>query len=240
MASSTCAALSSVDKLFIGLDWLRSFMKRNANLTIQQPENCSLSCCTSFNEYTMNTCFDNLSVALNPYEHFGDGTRIWNLDETRTSTVVNKPVKMFPVAAAVDSWHKCNPGKVFSIYHIAGCVNVAHQKAMTPTTIINGFKKTGIYPFNRHIFSKEDFLSSSVTDQPLPEKTMHEPLKHVLTAVHNSPLKNERTENEENQKCLNSPADFKGYPKGSTDLFVVLEVLRSPSLGMDQPTRIKT
>ncbi|KAG8238519.1 hypothetical protein J437_LFUL016185, partial [Ladona fulva] len=117
-------------------------------------------------------------------------------------------------AAAVDSWHKYSPGKVFSIYRIAGCVNVAPQKAMTPTTIINGFYKTEIHPFNRHIFSKEDFLSSSVTNQPLPEETVHEPLKHVLTAFPNSPLKNGRTENEENQKCLKSPADFKGYPKG--------------------------
>ena len=40
------------------------------------------------------------------------------------------------------------------------------EKAMTQTNIIVGFKKTGIFPLNEHIFDECDFLPSLVTDQP--------------------------------------------------------------------------
>ena len=40
------------------------------------------------------------------------------------------------------------------------------EKAMTPTNIIAGFKKTGIFPLDEHIFDECDFLPSLVTDQP--------------------------------------------------------------------------
>ncbi|XP_046383032.1 uncharacterized protein LOC124172345 isoform X2 [Ischnura elegans] len=336
-----------------GLDWLRLFLKRNPNLSIRQPENCSLSRCTSFNAHTVKTFFDNLGAALRRSECFGDGSRIWNLDETGTSTVVNKSAKViaekgskgvnnvtagergtlvttccfvsasgntippafvfprvkfsdhmlinappgslgltsksgwmtaeiFPevikhfikhtktskedptllimdnhqshisiqvidlakeygimivtlpphcsaklqpldvscyapfktyYAAAVDSWNKSNPGKALSIYHIAGCVNFAHQKAMTPATIINGFKKTGIYPYNRHIFTEADFLSSSVTDQPSPETEECDLLSQELRATAStSSLNNGQGED---KRTFQSPAQFKGYPKAA-------------------------
>ena len=37
---------------------------------------------------------------------------------------------------------------------------------MTPINIIAGFKKTGIFPLDEHIFDECDFLPSLVTDQP--------------------------------------------------------------------------
>lgn len=37
---------------------------------------------------------------------------------------------------------------------------------MTPVNIRKSFMKTGIYPFDRHIFSEVDFMPSSVTDRP--------------------------------------------------------------------------
>ena len=40
------------------------------------------------------------------------------------------------------------------------------EKAMTQTNIIVGFKKTGIFPLDKHIFDECDFLPSLVTDQP--------------------------------------------------------------------------
>ena len=41
-----------------------------------------------------------------------------------------------------------------------------NKKAMTPTNIIAGFKKTGIFLLDEHIFHQCDFLPSLVTDQP--------------------------------------------------------------------------
>lgn len=71
--------------------------------------------------------------------------------------------------AAIDSWLLQNPGKPVTIYDLGEIIGSAFQKAMTPRNITNAFAKCGIYPFDRHIFTDEDFLPSSVTDRPCPE-----------------------------------------------------------------------
>lgn len=68
---------------------------------------------------------------------------------------------------AVDSWMMRNPGKPLTIYDVAACVGVAHEKALTPSIIISAFRKTGIYPYDRNIFTDDDFLASNVTDRPI-------------------------------------------------------------------------
>lgn len=61
-----------------------------------------------------------------------------------------------------------NPGFPVIIYELASFIGVAYQKAMTSSTISNAFKKTGIFPFGRDIFSQIDFLPNSATDRPDP------------------------------------------------------------------------
>lgn len=51
---------------------------------------------------------------------------------------------------------------------MAGIVNTALPKATFPSNIINGFKVSGIFPFNKDNFQESDFLGSSVTDRPDP------------------------------------------------------------------------
>jgi len=70
---------------------------------------------------------------------------------------------------ALDSWHINNPGKTFNIYNVAEAVGLAFPKAFTPNNICNGFKKPGIYPFNKAAFCDDDFTSAYVTDRPNPE-----------------------------------------------------------------------
>ncbi|GBM14285.1 hypothetical protein AVEN_128351-1 [Araneus ventricosus] len=60
-----------------------------------------------------------------------------------------------------------HPDQRITIYQIAELIGIDYPKAMAPTNLINGFKIIGIYPFNRNIFSEDEFLSSFVTDQPL-------------------------------------------------------------------------
>ena len=50
------------------------------------------------------------------------------------------------------------------------------EKAMTLTNIIAGFKKTGIFSLDEHIFDECDFLHSLVTDQPNNASTT---IKHL-------------------------------------------------------------
>lgn len=54
-----------------------------------------------------------------------------------------------------------------SIYDIPGIVKIALPSAATPKNIQAGFRSSGIWEFNRNIFTDEDFLCSSVTDRPL-------------------------------------------------------------------------
>lgn len=55
------------------------------------------------------------------------------------------------------------PCKTFFIYDVAGCVNEAHIKTMIPSSICSAIKAIGIFPFNRDIFTDNDFAPSYVT-----------------------------------------------------------------------------
>jgi hypothetical protein len=76
-----------------GIDWFMNFMSRNPQLTLRSPEGSSLSRSTSFSKTNVNVFFDNLEQVLKSHTQFADGTRIFNLDETATSTV-QKPQKV--------------------------------------------------------------------------------------------------------------------------------------------------
>lgn len=290
-----------------GVEWLRSFRKRHSELTLRCPERCSLARATAFNKSNVEKFFDNLHNIMQRHPRFADGTRIFNLDETSTTTVQKPqkvlapkgirclskvtsgekgtlvttcciisasgqslpPVLVFPRVhfkthmlngtptgslglatssgwmngelfievmrhfvkhsssskdnpsllimdnheshltiqtldiakdngvtvltlpphtthktqpldvgvmkpfkdyfnASMESWMLRNPGVPVTIYELGSFIGEAYQKAMTPTTISSAFRKTGIFPFDRNIFSELDFLPSTVTDRPDP------------------------------------------------------------------------
>ncbi|KAJ8949250.1 hypothetical protein NQ318_022763 [Aromia moschata] len=71
-----------------------------------------------------------------------------------------------------DAWMRNNPGKTMTIYDIPCIVKLALPLALTQSNIIAGFSCTGIYPFNRDIFTEPDFAPSYVTDRPAPENAV--------------------------------------------------------------------
>ena len=76
-----------------GIDWMQGFLKRHPEVRLRQPEACSLSRATSFNKHNVGIFFSNLKSVYDRSDKFSDGTRIYNLDETATTTV-QKPKKV--------------------------------------------------------------------------------------------------------------------------------------------------
>ncbi|XP_065565745.1 uncharacterized protein LOC136030604 [Artemia franciscana] len=69
---------------------------------------------------------------------------------------------------ACNDWMVSNPGQTIGISIIAQLVGKAFQLSFTQKNIVSGFAATGIFPFNRLLFTDDDFLASAVTDRPDP------------------------------------------------------------------------
>lgn len=126
--------------------------------------------------------------------------------------------------AAVDSWLQRNSGKPIDIYHIAEWVNVAFEKSMTPKSIISGFKNTGIYPFDKNIFSDEYIEVSEVTDRhyenimtPTNNKVFQKEIINIKKPTL-SPISHNNTMLQQNERSQDfstyfSPENIRHYPK---------------------------
>jgi hypothetical protein len=75
-----------------GIDWLKSFMKRNKNkITLRKPESTSSARATGFNKRCVSEFFENYILVLKKYSL--KPVQIFNVDETGVTTVL-KPVKI--------------------------------------------------------------------------------------------------------------------------------------------------
>jgi len=59
--------------------------------------------------------------------------------------------------AAVNSWMLAHLGKTVTTYNMAQLMGDAWLKAATPSNIMSGFKTSGIWPIDRHVFSADHF-----------------------------------------------------------------------------------
>ena len=69
---------------------------------------------------------------------------------------------------ACDDWIVSYKARTMTIYDVPAMVGLAYPKAMTPANIQAGFKVFGISPFNRNVFTDDEFLPADVTDRPPP------------------------------------------------------------------------
>lgn len=66
-----------------------------------------------------------------------------------------------------DLWMRANAGSRITDYDIAGLVKEAFTKVARMDIAASGFKCTGIFPFNRHLFSELDYLAADMTNIPI-------------------------------------------------------------------------
>ncbi|XP_030764839.1 uncharacterized protein LOC115889065 [Sitophilus oryzae] len=69
----------------------------------------------------------------------------------------------------IQLWLRQNPGKAVTQFKIAGLLNQAHLKSAVPSNAINSFKKTGIHPFNPHVFEDWQLAPALATDKQMSE-----------------------------------------------------------------------
>lgn len=72
-----------------GIDWMKSFLKRNKNISLRKPENTSLARATAFNKHNVEMFFKNYQEVLEQYKF--EPSRIINIDETGITTVLPVP-----------------------------------------------------------------------------------------------------------------------------------------------------
>ena len=71
-------------------------MKRHPEVSIRTPEACSVARAMAFNPTNMKTFLDIVDKVLERHPSFLNGSNIFNLDETRSSTVGNTPKIVSP------------------------------------------------------------------------------------------------------------------------------------------------
>ena len=76
------------------------------------------------------------------------------------------PLKTY-YSRSCDAWMAHHPGQAITEYHVASLVNGAYQKAATVASAVSGFHASGIYPFDRDVFSDADFSAALTTDRAL-------------------------------------------------------------------------
>ena len=65
------------------------------------------------------------------------------------------------------TWMRNNPGKTMTIFDLPGILRKTWPQSAVSGKIIKGFEVTGIYPFNRNIFTDVEYAPSFVSDSRL-------------------------------------------------------------------------
>ena len=64
-----------------------------------------------------------------------------------------QPLKTYH-AQEIESWLKNHPDRVVTHYQITELLGKAYLKSATAANVANEFRKTGLFPCNRHVFDE--------------------------------------------------------------------------------------
>ena len=97
-----------------------------------------------------------------PPIHVTSSARLKPLDKT-----VFGPLKS-SYNRSMDGRIRSNPRKTVTIYEIPSHIKEAQLSAMTTRNILSGFQNTGIFPFNRYIYTDADFAPATLKHRDIP------------------------------------------------------------------------
>ena len=68
-----------------------------------------------------------------------------------------------------------HPGRIVTPYQVAKLFGAAYLQAGTMITAINGFRKCGIWPVDRNVFTEADFIAAETTntDRIIPNEDLN-------------------------------------------------------------------
>ncbi|XP_072380497.1 uncharacterized protein [Diabrotica undecimpunctata] len=81
-------------------------------------------------------------------------------------------------------WLKNHCGRTFGIYQISGAVAEAFSKTSSVQIATNGFRVTGIWPFNEDVFQDCEFAPSKTTEQSVNNETTSQVNKLPVMMAH--------------------------------------------------------
>ncbi|XP_065684410.1 uncharacterized protein LOC136096765 [Hydra vulgaris] len=88
----------------------------------------------------------------------------------------------------VSTWLRHYPGRPVTELEVSELFGIAYGKAATVQNCQSGFKKCRIYPFNRNVFTKEDFAAAETSDYSIVVSRISKP---SITSEMNPILDNE-------------------------------------------------
>jgi len=73
---------------------------------------------------------------------------------------------------AIRTWLRTYPGKAVSTYQVSTLLTASYGRAATVENATNAFRKSGLWPLDRHVFQDSDFAASQTTDNASDQTTL--------------------------------------------------------------------
>ncbi|CAB3220890.1 unnamed protein product [Arctia plantaginis] len=199
-------------KRIAGVDWLRFFLNRNPSISKRKPQIMNPARAQKLNKPIVQQHFQSIRKLYDELDILRHPERLYNMDEKGCRITVHKQHTVLAEKGS-KRVHLIAPEHAENVT-IAMCVNAivnpdrtlkkgdfnkifsqVWPKCMTHTNIVNGFKATGLYPYNPEAIPEEAFAPSVLSEIPYPQN-QNKPMQNPKSDA------NVDTDSDDNQRNL--------------------------------------